>query len=173
MSVKQLLGMTLTDVEADQSLNPADLNAVKFFVGVRPAVMPENRFLEYAVIDRALELAEVKPRTVILFESSDEQVRLAHLICQNQREIGVSLVHLDGIPGSELTAALRDAFFNLPVASHAAFISEIALDIEIDEQKKMSSQRTIDREESRRTRSDGSVKDVEIGVVSPTSEEDE
>lgn len=173
MSVKQLLGMTLTDTESDSDLNPVDPNAVKFFVGVRPAAMPENRFLEYAAIDRALELGEVRPRTVILFDSSNEQVRLARLICQNQREIGVSLVHLDGIPGSEITSALRDAFFGLPVASHAAFISEIALDIEIDEQKKVSSQRAIDREESRRTRHDGSVKEVEIGVAPQSSEEDE
>jgi hypothetical protein len=173
MSVQQMIALieTKNDELTDNEGFHTDPQALKLFVGVRPTIMPDNRFLSYATVDRLLEVANLPERTVVLFGADDAQVRLASVLCQHAIEIGVSLVLLDGIPDSEVTAGLKDAFFGLPSASHAAFISEMAMDEELALQRKATSGRKIDEEEGRITRSDGTVKEVEIGVISIDEDE--
>lgn len=172
MSINQMITIlentSGSDGEGEQEVDPL---AVKYFVGVRPAVMPDNRFLQYATVDRLLEVSNLPARTVIVFGSDDHQVRMATVLSRHMREMGVALTFLDGIPGSDLTPELKDAFFGLPVASHSAFISEMALDTELEDQRRATSTRRIDQEEQRSRRSDGSVKKVEIGVYSDEDEQ--
>lgn len=175
MSTSQFLGMyelpssQETDARTTEHMQG---KRKRVFIGLRPPTIPENRFLTYATIESLLDIAHLPDRVVILVSDEDRQLEMARVIGQQHELLGIDPVHMDGIPGTETSAAFRDAVFGIPTISHSAFLQELALDLEVEEQRNASlPRRKIEKERDQISRKDGTVKEADIGVAGTDSED--
>lgn len=163
MSVDTLLALAKAPEVGEAGL---DKPGKMIFLGLRPPTMPENRFMTYVTIATILELASLPDRVAVLFSDSPEQLELARVIGQHSKAVGVFAIHLDGIPGATESVAFRDAVFGLDTVSHSVFISEMALELEVEAQRNAAKPaRRIDKEVAQVRRANGDIKEADIGIA--------
>jgi len=118
--------------------------------------LPNDGVLEYVSAESVYDFGKLEPGVVV--QIATDKYDVLKLVADNQILFGVQLRVLSGVPGADYDTEFDQVTWSLERIAYAPYVSELALEIEVEKQGKLDSASQHDRERAQFTRADGTVK---------------
>lgn len=142
------------------------------FVAPLGASVPEDGMFVYTTIQDLRDLKDLEQNSVILFH--EDQAHMLRTLCLNQTSFGLDVRALYGVNELDYRGWFDDASFGAERQMYGPMVAEIRVQRETEAIEAAGKQTQTDVERARYTRSNGSVRHLELpdpGEVSGSDSE--
>lgn len=156
------LSAFLQEVKREDGIDEAAGRGDRPFLFVAPlgASVPDDGMFSYTTVDDLRDLKGLGENTVVLFH--EEQVDMLRTLCSNQESFGLDVRALYGVNELDYRGWFDDASFGAERQMYGPMVAEIRVQRETAAIEDAAKQTQTDVERARYTRSDGSVRHLDV-----------